>query len=289
MELPRVGVWLGVLASLGAAEVRSALAELEGLGYGCFWFAEGGGSKEAMSHASLLLAWTERAVVAPGIANIYARDPLAAANGARALAEAYPGRFVLGLGVSHAPSVAARGHVYGSPIETMRAYLDGMDAAPYAPPSPDPPPRILAALGPRMLRLAAERSDGAHPYFVPVAHTAFARELLGAGPILAPEQGFVLETDADCARAAARRHTARYLSLDNYRRNLLRLGYDEDELEGEGNDRVVDDVVAWGDVDAVAARVAAHFEAGADHVCVQALGDDPLDELRRLAPAIMRL
>jgi probable F420-dependent oxidoreductase len=290
VELPRIGVWLGVLTSRPAAELRTILPELESLGYGCFWFAEGGGSKEAMSHSALLLAWTERAVVAPGIANIYARDAIAAANGAKALAEAYPGRFVLGLGVSHAPSVAVRGHVYGGPIETMRAYLDAIDDAPYAAPEPDPqPPRILAALGPRMLRLAAERSTGAHPYFVPVTHTAYARDILGTGPILAPEQGFVLDDHAERARAAARRHTERYLTLDNYRRNLLRLGYAEQELAAAGSDRVVDDVVAWGEADAVAARVAAHFDAGADHVCVQALGDDPLDELRRLAPALAAL
>jgi probable F420-dependent oxidoreductase len=172
----------------------------------------------------------------------------------------------------------------------MRAYLDAMDAAPYAGPSPaGEPPRVLAALGPQMLRLAGKRTAGAHPYFVPVEHTTVAREILGSGPLLAPEQGFVLEEDPARARAAARRHTSRYLSLDNYRRNLIRLSYPEDELADGGSDSVVDAVVAWGSVDDVAERVRAHFAAGADHVCLQALGDDPLDELRRLAPAVVAL
>ena len=148
---------------------------------------------------------------------------------------------------------------------------------------------MLAALGPKMLQLAAARTRGAHPYFTPPEHTAMAREVMGEGPLLLPEQAFVLETDAATARAKAREHMGYYLALDNYRRNLMRLGFAEDELEDGGSDRLVDAIVAWGDVDAVRDRVAAHLDAGADHVCVQAVGDDPLDELRQLAPALSRL
>jgi len=283
-------VWLGALSLRSAGETRSFAPELEELGYRAIWFGEGVGTKECFTQAATLLAFTERAVVASGIANVYARDPMATANGARTLADAYPGRFLLGIGVSHAPSVASRGHVYGRPLGTMRAYLDAMDEAAFrGVDSAEPAPRVLAALGPRMLKLAAERTQGAHPYFTPPEHTAAARQAMGAGPLLAPEQAFVLESDAAAARARAREHTAYYLVLDNYRRNLLRLGFAEDDLVDGGSDRLVDAIVAWGDVEAVRDRVAAHLAAGADHVCVQAVGGDPLDELRRLASALREL
>ena len=266
------------------------MRELEQLGYGALWFGEGVGTRESFAQAATLLAWTSRIVVATGISNIYARDPMAMANGARALADAYPDRFLLGVGVSHAPSVAERGHSYASPIETMRTYLDAMDAAPYRPVAPARPPlRVLAALGPRMLELAAERAWGAHPYFTPVEHTAFARKTLGDGPLLAPEQGFLLNNDPAEARAAARAHMGYYLALDNYRNNLLRLGFSEEDVAGDGSDRLVDAIVAWGDVESVTARVKAHLDAGADHVCVQALGPDPLEELRQVAPSLTAL
>ena len=290
MELARIGVWLGPLSLRPAAETRELAAELEELGYGAIWFGEGVGTRECFTQAAALLSWTQQAVVASGIANIYARDPMAMANGAKALSDAYPGRFLLGIGVSHAPSVAARGHDYARPIATMSAYLDAMEAAAYRPPEPAEPAEIvLAALGPKMLELAARRTRGAHPYFTPPEHTAMAREAMGAGPLLAPEQAFVLETDPATARAKAREHMAYYLALDNYRRNLVRLGFAEDELVDGGSDRLVDAIVAWGDVDALNARVKAHLDAGADHVCVQAVGDDPLEELRRAAPALRDL
>ena len=218
---------------------------------------------------------------------------MAMANGARALSEAYPGRFLLGIGVSHAPAVAKRGGTYGRPVETMRAYLEAMDTALYRGPQAAETPVVLAALGPRMLELAAERTLGAHPYFVPVEHTAFARETMGRGPMLAPEQAVVLTIDAEKARAVGRAHIRYYLELDNYRRNLVRLGWSEADLAGDGSDALVDALVAWGDEDAIAARVKAHLDAGADHVCIQTLGDDPtvlsLDDLRRLAPALLSL
>ena len=291
MDLGRIGVWTPALGLSPAADARSYARAIEELGFGAVWFPEGLGSKEAMSQSAMLLGWTERIVVAPGIANIYARDPMAMANGARGLAEAYPGRFLLGVGVSHAPNVGIRGGAYGAPIETMRAYLDAMDAAQRRFPAVDTPPRILAALGPKMLALAAERSLGAHPYFVPVEHTAVARRTMGTGPLLAPEQAVVLATDPEAARRIARLHTRAYLGLDNYRRNLLRLGFAESDLDDGGSDAIVDAIVAWGDAEAVGARAQAHLDAGADHVCVQALGETPaglrLDHLRELASALL--
>jgi probable F420-dependent oxidoreductase len=290
VQISRIGVWLGPLALLPAAEEREAVQELEELGYGAFWFGEGPGTREALVHAATLLSWTTRAVVVSGVANIYVRDPMAMANGARALADAFPGRFLLGVGVSHAPTVADRGHSYGPPIETMRDYLDGMETCLYRPPEPASPAGvILAALGPRMLRLAAERTSGAHPYFTPPAHTVVAREVLGRDRLLAPEQGFLLEGDPDEARRLARLHASYYLRLDNYRRSMLRLGFTEDDVAGDGSDRLVDAIVSWGDPEAVRDRVRAHLEAGADHVCVQAVGPEPLEALRRLAPAVCGL
>lgn len=290
MELGRIGVWLGPLSLKPAAETRDIAPELEAIGYEAIWFGEGVGTKECFTQAGTLLAGTHSVVVASGIANIYARDPMAMANGARTLADAYPGRFLLGIGVSHAPSVAERGHDYGRPLTAMNAYLDAMEGAVFRGVEPAEPAEIvLAALGPKMLRLAAERTRGAHPYFTPPEHTAMAREAMGEGPLLAPEQAFVLETDPATARAKAREHMGYYLRLDNYHRNLRRLGFGEEELDGGGSDRLVDAIVAWGDVDAVRDRVQAHLDAGADHVCVQAVGDDPLDELRRVAPALREL
>jgi probable F420-dependent oxidoreductase len=290
MELGRIGVWLGPLSLRSAAETREFAPELEDLGYGTIWFGEGVGTKECFTQAATLLAFTKSAVVASGIANIYARDPMATANGARTLADAYPGRFLLGIGVSHAPSVATRGHSYGKPLGAMGAYLDAMDEAVFRGVEPaEPAPYVLAALGPKMLKLAAERTRGAHPYFTPPEHTAMARETMGEGTLLLPEQAFVLETDPAAARATARDHMAYYLVLDNYRRNLLRLGFVDDDLEGGGSDRLVDAIVAWGDVDAVRDRIAAHLAAGADQVCVQAIGGDPLAELRQLAPVLAGL
>jgi len=290
MKLERIGVWLGPLSLKPAAETRELAPELEELGYGAIWFGEGVGTKEAFTQAATLLASTERAVVATGIANIYARDPMAMANGARTLADAYPGRFLLGIGVSHAPSVAERGHDYARPLATMRRYLDAMDEAVFRGVEPaEPAVRVLAALGPKMLELAAERTGGAHPYFTSPEHTATAREVMGEGPLLAPEQAFLLESDPAAARTRAREHTAYYLGLDNYRRNLVRLGFAEDDFERGGSDRLVDAIVAWGDVDTVRDRVKAHLDAGADHVCVQAVGAEPLEELRQLAPALSGL
>ena len=282
-----VGAWSFALDQLPAEGERAYAREVEALGYPALWFPESLGSKEAFSRAGILLSATQRVVVATGIASIWARDPFAMANGARALADAYPDRFLLGIGVSHAPSVALRGHEYDRPLERMRAYLDAMDSARYDAPGERRPPRVLAALGDGMLRLAAEKADGAHSYFVPVAHTAHAREVLGGEPLLAVEQTAVLETDPERAREVARAFAARYLELPNYAKNLRRLGFTEEDVAGGGSDRLIDAVIVWGDEGAIGERVREHLDAGADHVCLQIRGADSadprLDDLRRMA------
>ena len=267
--LGRVGIWSFALQANTVADAGAAVAKYEALGYPATWFPESVGSREAFAHAAVLLAACERMVLATGIANIYARDAGAMIGGARTLAEAYPGRFVLGIGVSHAPSVAARGSAYGPPVATMRAYLDAMDAAPWSGPAGDRPWTVLAALGPRMLELAAERTDGAHPYFVPVAHTRLARERLGAAPVLAVEMAAVIDGDPAQARTTARTFATRYLGTENYANNLRRLGWSEEDLAGGGSDRLLDAIVVQGSAASVAGRVREHLDAGADHVCVQ--------------------
>jgi len=290
----RVGVWSFALEAQTAAEEREAVAEIEELGFPAIWFPESVTSREVFSHAGWLLASTERAVLASGIANIWARDPVAMANGWRMLTDAYPDRFVLGLGVSHPPSVARRGGRYERPWTHMREYLDAMDRAASSALEPEAEPRrLLAALGPRMLELAAERALGAHPYFVPVEHTAFARKRLGPEPVLAVEQTVVLEADPARARAIARGFAVHYLQTTNYANNLKRMGWTDADVTGGGSDAVIDAVIAWGDVDQVANRVRAHLDAGADHVCVQVVSDDENDvclaQLRELAPALLAL
>jgi probable F420-dependent oxidoreductase len=289
-SIGRVGAWSFALDELSSSDGRDVARTVEELGFGALWFPETQGSKEALSQAAVLLAATQRLPIATGIANVWGRDAVAMANGARALWDAFPGRFLLGIGISHAPSVKARGHDYERPLATMRAYLDAMDAARYDAPGERRPPRVLAALGDGMLRLAAERADGAHSYFVPVSHTTRSREVLGPAPLLAVEQTVVLETDPSKAREVGRAFATHYLELTNYANNLLRLGFDEDDVAGDGSDRVIDAVIAWGDEEAIARRVREHLDAGADHVCLQVRGldsaDPRLDDLRRLAAVL---
>ncbi len=293
-RLGRVGIWNFALQRLPAADEGAAIREYERLGYPTVWMPESLGSKEVFAHASIMLGASERTIVAPGIASIYARDPMAMANGARAVAEAFPGRFVLGIGVSHAPSVAMRGGDYGKPIETMTAYLDGMAAASWAGPElAEPVPLVLAALGPRMLELAAERADGAHPYFVSIEHTPKARAALGVEPCLAVEQTAILSTDPEVARRIGRAFAKHYLALPNYATNLGRLGWSDEDIANEGSDALIDAVIAWGDVDAIVARVKAHLDGGADHVCVQlraeSSADPALAGYAELASALLAL
>ncbi|SHL16130.1 LLM class F420-dependent oxidoreductase [Streptomyces yunnanensis] len=290
-RLGRVGVWHGGIGRLSAAAEREFAAEVERLGYGALWFGEAQATKEAFAHAGLLLAATERLTIATGIANIWARDATAMNAGAHTLAEAYDGRFLLGLGASHAPQVNGRGHAYAKPLAAMRSYLDAMDEATYEGPVATPPARVLAALGPKMVELAGERAAGVHSYFVTPEHTAGAREILGGTPLLAPEQAVLLETDPATARALIREHhLGFYLALPNYVNSLRRLGFEDDDFVDGGSDRLVDAIVAWGDVDAIRRRVREHHDAGADHVALQPIVADRglgIDQLRELAPALL--
>jgi probable F420-dependent oxidoreductase len=292
-QLGRVGVWLGGLGRTAWPEARDAARRIEALGYGALWLSETPTGREPLAHSALLLGATERIPVATGIASIWARDALAARNGALALGEAFPGRFTLGLGVSHAPAVQMRGQEYNKPLTAMKGYLDALDAAAYDGVAPSVPvPLVLAALRPKMLELSRDRTSGAHPYFVPVEHTRIARERLGAGPLLAPELTIVLERDARVARERARSFMKLYLGLTNYTNNLRDFGWGDGDLADGGSDALVDAIVGWGGVDDVAARVQAHLDAGADHVCVQPVGvpiATAVRELEQLAPALLAL
>jgi probable F420-dependent oxidoreductase len=289
MDLGRIGIWSSELRRHpDAGEIASAATELEELGYSALWFpgGQGGPVLEAAEH---LLASTRHVPVATGILNIWMHDPQEVAVEHARLVREYDGRFLLGLGIGHAPSVNAKQPgLYRKPYSKMVSYLDELDAAdPRVPPGE----RMLAALRPRMLALARDRSIGAHPYFVPTAHSAVARETLGDGALLAPEQAVVLETDPETARARARSHMERYLKLPNYTGNLERFGFDHSDIAGGGSDRLVDAIVAWGDENAIAAHIQAHFDGGADHVCIQVVGvppgELPLAEWRALGAALI--
>ena len=290
-ELNGVGIWTFSLDTVPAARAREHAAEMESLGYTALWLPEVSG-RDPFVHLAMLLGATKTLVGATGIANIWARDAVAMVEATSALTEAFPERALFGLGVSHQHLVEKlRGHEYGKPVPSMRAYLDRMAAAPYTSVKPSTPVRIvLAALGPLMNKLAAERTLGAHPYFVPVEHTQGARAILGAGPMLCVEQAVVLETDPTKARAIARVHTDRYLKAPNYVNNLRRLGYKDEDFLNNGSDRLVDAIVAWGDEKAIVKRVGEQFAAGASHVCIQPLphvaGAVPDDQWRALAPAM---
>jgi probable F420-dependent oxidoreductase len=293
MDIGKIGIWTSAFEQQPWSAAAEAVAELDELGYGAIWYPEGRG-RDTFAQAALILTASKRIVAAPGIANMYAHDAMGMASGQRTLCEAFPHRFLLGIGVSHRPAVEGiRGQVYGPPLTSMKRYLDAMDAAPYAPPYRGPEePRVLAALGPRMLELSRDRANGAHPYFVPVEHTEQARKILGTGPILAPEQAVVLERDPSKAREIARTHVPNYLRLENYANNLRRLGFSEDDVSGNGSDKLVDAIVAWGSLDDVVGRVKAHLDAGADHVCIQVLTATPrtvpMPEWRELAAALLK-
>jgi len=287
MGLGRTGIWTAHFERVPWSEGKDLAVEIEELGYGAVWFPEAVG-RDPFVAATLLLDATTTIAAATGIASIYARDPLAMKGAWHTIEAAFPERFVLGLGVSHQPMVEGlRATTYAPPVATMRAYLDGIDAALFlASPPSTPPRRVLAALGPRMLALAAERADGAHPYNVTPEHTKGAREVLGPGKLLAVEQKAVLTNDASEGRDVARAGLGVYLGLPNYVNNWKRLGFTDDDFGGGGSDRFLDAMVVSGDEAAIKARVDAHFAAGADHVCVQPLGTDPVSTWRELAPAL---
>jgi probable F420-dependent oxidoreductase len=264
-QLGKLGVWYPI-DRLDGAGIRRLLRMVEELGYSTFWYPEALGY-ESFSVASFLLANSTRMIVGSSIANIYARDPYTARRGLRTLSDLYNDRFILGLGVSHAPMVEKlRGHVYDKPVPTMRRYLDGLyekttDAADW--------PLMIAALGPLMLKLAAERTAGALPYNVTPDHTREARAALGPHKLLVVEQKVCLETDASTARGLARHELHRYMAMTNYRNNWLRIGFTEADLANGGSDRFIDAMVLRGDAETIARGLRAHFDAGANEVCIQ--------------------
>ena len=290
MDLGGIGIWSGELRYGDEGEKREAVAELESLGYTAAWIPDVGG--DVFGALRELLDATTTLVAATGILNLWMHSPAEVGEGFAALEADHAGRTLLGIGVSH-PVIIDQTHPgeYTKPLAKTRAYLDELDAV-----TPTVPPdrRVLAALGPKMLELARDRTRGAHPYLQTPEHTAEARAALGDEALLAPEQHVVFETDGDKARTVAREGLTVYLQLPNYVNNWRRLGFDEDDFADGGSDRVIDHVVAWGDEATIATRVQAHLDAGADHVCVQAVTgaertDFPRAEWRALAPALVGL
>lgn len=291
MDIGKLGLWF-FLDTMPAEEAATFVRRLEELGYPALWLPEAVG-REPFAHIGFLLARTERITLATGIANIWARDAMTMAAAQKTLAEASGGRFLLGIGVSHAPLVeGVRGHAYRKPLTYMRQYLEAMQRAPFLAVGPaEPPPTVIAAIRPKMLALAAELTQGSHTYFVPPEHTARARTILGPDKWLCVAQAVVLETDPEKARAAARQYMKTYVpALPNYTNNLRDLGYTDEDFADGCSDRLVDAIVAWGDEDAIRRRVGEHFAAGADHVCIQPLNPEgqPVphrEVLELLAPA----
>ncbi|WP_018636978.1 LLM class F420-dependent oxidoreductase [Parafrankia elaeagni] len=286
MDLSGIGVWSHQLRYGDPAVAADAAAELETLGFQAVWIPDTGGP--VLDVVGALLAATSRVTVATGILNLWMHDPAEIAARTADLAAAHPNRFLMGIGVSHAPIVdAAEAGRYRRPLAAMTAFLDELDKADPPVPAED---RVLAALGPRMLDLAAHRSRGIHPYLVTPEHTRQARERLGEGPLILPEQTAILTTDADEAHAIGRPWLAGYLELPNYQSSMRRLGFTEDDITGV-SDRLFDALIVWGDEAAIGRRVEEHQAAGADHVCLQVLLADqralPRDQWRRLAAALL--
>ena len=277
MNIGRIGVWTSY-RPFGVERAGEAARLAEELGYAAWWL---GGSPHVPDTRPVLEA-TSTLVAATGILNVWINDPAETAAADAALRAEFPERFMLGIGIGHPEATSD----YRRPLTSMRAFLDGLDAA------PDPPPvdeRCLAALGPKMLDLAAERTAGAHTYFVPVEHTRAARERLGAGKLIATEVACVVETDAERAKAVAREYATLYLGLRNYTRNLLDFGFAEDDFADGGSDRLLDAIVPQGSAEQIAEVVRAHLDAGADHVCVQPLGEQgiPRASWTALAQALL--
>ncbi|OBI80278.1 LLM class F420-dependent oxidoreductase [Mycobacterium sp. E740] len=285
MELAGVGVWSSQLRYGDHSQAAEAAAELEELGFSALWIPDVGGP--VLDSVDHLLSSTRDVVIATGILNLWMHEPADVAARYASLTESHGERFLLGIGVSHAPLIDSREPgLYRKPLAATRNYLDGLDATEQPVPVAN---RVLAALGPKMLELAADRSRGAHPYLVTPDHTRYAREHLGEGPLLLPEQTVLLTTDADEARALGTDWLRSYLALPNYANNLLRSGFSEDDVASV-SDRLFDALIAWGDEEAVLERVREHRDAGADHVCVQVLTADPREfpreQWRRLAAAL---
>ena len=281
------GIWAASLRYGDAALSTDAVAELESLGYSAAWIPDVGG--DVFSSVENLLRATNSMVIATGILNLWMHTPEeTAAEHARMTVE-YGPRFLVGIGVSHAPLIdRTEAGRYTKPLAKMSEFLDGLDAAPVPLAADD---RLLAALGPKMLEIAGQRTSGTHPYLVTPEHTAGARAALGPNKLVASEQAVVLETDLTAARAIARLHLSTYIGLPNYSNNWKRIGFTDDDLTNGGSDRLVDAFVVWGDEAAILERVQAHRDAGADHVCVQVLTENvivnPLEQWRALAPALL--
>ncbi len=288
MQPGKSGVWVST-NGLSKIELAELAQSVERLGYDVLWYPESL-AYESLALGGFLLGETSTLCLASGIANIYARDAITARAGHDSLNSLYDDRFIFGLGVSHVPLVVnQRGHTYGKPVATMRAYLEGMTAANIA---LKPPARnvVLAALGPNMLALSRDMTEGAHPYCVTPEHTAIAKDILGPDKWLCVEQKVCLTTDAAKARDVASKQLQRYMALPNYRNNWLRTGFTEEDITGRGSDRFLDGMVAWGTADDIRARLKAHEDAGATHVCIQPFdpeGAAPYDmkALEALAPA----
>lgn len=285
----RIGLWSADFDLQPMSKAQEAIAEVEEMGYAAVWVPEAV-LREPFASTALLLSATKNLVLATGIASLHARTAQTMQAGWKTVTEAFPDRFVLGIGVSHAPMVTGvHKGAYDKPYSTMVEYLDAMDAGIYFSPAPTSTPRrVLAALGPKMLQLAAQRADGAHPYFTPAEHTAFARQTMGADAFLAPEVAVVMEADATRAREIARAYMKTYTRLPNYANNLKRFGFTDEEIVDQ-TDRLVDAIVGWGTTEHVVACIKEHFDAGADHVCVQVLTDStgvlPMQQWRELAQA----
>ena len=286
----RIGVWWAS-ETWSMPDAQDVAREIEALGFGSLFLPEVTG-KECLTQSAAFLAATQRLVVGTGIANIHVRVPSAAESGARTLTALYPGRFVLGLGVSHGQLVEhGLGGVYRKPLATMREYLDRMAAVPeQIEPGVGRPPRLLAALGPKMIELSGTHADGAHPYLVTPEQTRVTRDILGPDKWIVSEQAVAVgSTDEDQLRRA-HAHLDVYSGLPNYRNSWLRQGFDESDLVRGGSDRLARAVVGMGSVDSAAKAVTAHLDAGADHVVLQVLGDNPMADprpaLRELADAL---
>jgi probable F420-dependent oxidoreductase len=283
LDIGPVGIWTYGLWQ-GNDDAAEAVAELDELGYGALWLGFSDGGLEL--HEALLAA-SHRLILASAIINIWVDPPARVAASYQRVERSHPGRMLIGLGSSHA--VMTQGQEY-RPYQKMVSYLDELDGLSQTVPMDR---RVLAALGPKMLRLAGERSAGVHPYLVTPGHTKQARDILGSGPLLAPEQKVVLETDSLKAREIARAVFSPHLTQPNYRNNLLRMGFTTGDFAHGGSDRLLDAVIAWGDADAVVDRIAEHHAAGADHVAIQVLtageygqGRLPRQQWRELAAAL---
>lgn len=278
----RVGLWSMELRAAHRPEVQDAASELDGLGFRTLWIP-GLDGKGVFDDVEQLLRSAPHSAVAVGVLGIWGQDPRAAAERLHALDGAYGPRTILGLGVSSPAAATEAGQDYGNPISVVGTYLDRLDAAPHP---VRPERRLLGALGPKMVDLAAQRTGGLHPFLVTPEYSAAQRARIGTEPVIAPHQAVVLDTNADRARTAARHGIGMTLGFPAYRNNLRRLGFCDDDFARGGSDRLIDAVVAWGTLDHIGARVQAHLDAGADHVALHVLSDNsglPLEQWRQIA------